>query len=334
MPKDKARPADKRESSDLRGGLTHRTTLDPYRKPKQPRGQKSDHGLTFTTSKKPMEEMDDVSRRILQTGGDNETGAGTSIFDPVLCELAYRWFCPPKGLVLDPFAGGSVRGIVASKLGRSYLGVDLRAEQIEANRAQAKKICKGKDPMPKWIEGDSTAIVELIPKSTKADFIFSCPPYADLERYSDDPRDLSTMDYKAFLRAYFNIIAQATAFLKNDRFACFVVGDLRDMDSGVYRGFHAHTIEAFEAAGLHLYNHAILVTAAGSLPMRVGRAFAKSRKLGKTHQDVLFFVKGNPEKATEAIGDVEFGEPAEFATAGESTQYGERVTAEQIGGEL
>src|SRR6185503_17594097 len=100
MPKDKARPADKRESSDLRGALTHRTTLDPYRKPKAARGQKSDHGLTFTTSKKPMEEMDDVSRRILQTGGDNETGAGTSIFDPVLCELAYRWFCPPGGTVL------------------------------------------------------------------------------------------------------------------------------------------------------------------------------------------------------------------------------------------
>ena len=28
---------------------------------------------------------------------------GTSIFDPVLCELAYRWFCPPGGVVLDPF---------------------------------------------------------------------------------------------------------------------------------------------------------------------------------------------------------------------------------------
>lgn len=31
---------------------------------------------------------------------------GTSVFDPVLCELAYRWFSPRGGLVLDPFAGG------------------------------------------------------------------------------------------------------------------------------------------------------------------------------------------------------------------------------------
>ena len=39
---------------------------------------------------------------------------GTSIFDPVLCEIAYRWFCPEGATVLDPFAGGSVRGIVAA----------------------------------------------------------------------------------------------------------------------------------------------------------------------------------------------------------------------------
>ena len=38
-------------------------------------------------------------------------GGGTSVFDPFLCELAYRWRCPPGGAVLDPFAGGSVRGL-------------------------------------------------------------------------------------------------------------------------------------------------------------------------------------------------------------------------------
>lgn len=66
-----------------------------------------------------------------------ETLTGTSVFDPVLCELAYRWFSPADGQVLDPFAGGSVRGIIAAMLGREYRGVDLREEQIEANIAQA-----------------------------------------------------------------------------------------------------------------------------------------------------------------------------------------------------
>ena len=49
------------------------------------------------------------------TGTEN-MAPGTSIFDPVLCELVYRWFCPSKGKILDPFAGGSVRGIVAAHL--------------------------------------------------------------------------------------------------------------------------------------------------------------------------------------------------------------------------
>ncbi len=48
---------------------------------------------------------------------DAPTASGTSIFDPVLCEIAYRWFCLQGGTVLDPFAGGSGRGIVASRLG-------------------------------------------------------------------------------------------------------------------------------------------------------------------------------------------------------------------------
>lgn len=61
-------------------------------------------------------------------------GSNTSIFDPVICELMYRWFCPDGGHILDPFAGGSVRGIVASVLGRKYTGVDLRRDQVVDNQ--------------------------------------------------------------------------------------------------------------------------------------------------------------------------------------------------------
>lgn len=259
-------------------------------------------GLVFGEMK-----MDDGSARTL---------TGTSIFDPVLCELAYRWFCPAGGLVIDPFAGGSVRGIVASKLGRGYIGVDLRPEQVAANREQADRICQA--PSPEWIEGDSVDITRLI-GDRRGDFLFSCPPYADLERYSDDPRDLSTMDYEVFVEAYRAIIAASAGVLKEDRFACFVVGDVRDK-AGLYRNFPGHTIEAFTDAGMRLYNEAILVTQAGSLPVRAGRQFETSRKLGKTHQNCLVFVKGDPRKATAACGPVEFGE---IGAGGEDSEFGE-----------
>jgi DNA modification methylase len=245
-------------------------------------------------------------------GGDAWQGSetsGTSIFDPVLCELAYSWFCPPGGTVLDPFAGGSVRGIVASRLGRQYIGVELRPEQVDANRAQGDELCR--DLPPVWHTGDSRNI-DRICADVDADFVFSCPPYADLEVYSDDPADLSTLAYDEFIAAYREIIAKACSRLKDDRFACFVVGDVRDK-RGNYYNFVGDTVEAFKSAGLHYYNEAILVTSVGSLPIRAGRQFASGRKLGKTHQNVLIFVKGDGKRATQACGPVEIVMPEETA---------------------
>lgn len=236
---------------------------------------------------------------------------GTSIFDPVVCELAYRWFCPPTGGVLDPFAGGSVRGIVASLLGRSYTGIDLSAPQIAANEEQAGEILRGDSPRPTWIVGDSRHLNALLPEGS-FDLLFSCPPYFDLEIYSDDEADLSNAgDYAAFIAAYRDILRAAVGRLRDDRFAVLVVGDVRDK-RGMYRNFVADTIAAMRDAGLALYNDAVLLTSIGSLSIRVGRQFSATRKLGKAHQNVLVFVKGDGRKATEACGDVEVEMPEEI----------------------
>ena len=234
--------------------------------------------------------------RALEPAGDEETASGTSIFDPVLTELAYRWFCPPGGVILDPFAGGSVRGIVAAVLGYQYTGVELRPEQVAANRAQAAAICP--DAPPVWLTGDSAAVLPGC--GVAADFAFSCPPYGDLEIYSDFAEDLSAMPHAAFLESYREIIALTCAQLKPDRFAAFVVGDFR-CKKGFYRNFVGETVAAFEAAGARYYNEAILVTAVGSLPIRVGKQFAAGRKLGKTHQNMLVFCNGDPKKAVAAF---------------------------------
>lgn len=229
---------------------------------------------------------------------------GTSIFDPVLAELAYRWFSPENGIILDPFAGGSVRGIVATKTNRQYIGCDLRQEQIDANREQAATITP--DNQPIWHCTDSRNI-DRVCKGVQADMIFSCPPYADLEVYSDDPKDLSTLPYDDFVASYREIIAKACSLLKPDSFACFVVGDVRDK-KGNYYNFVGDTIKAFIDAGLSYYNEAILVTPVGTLPLRAGRTFAATRKLGKTHQNVLVFLKGDARKAVARCGECDFGE--------------------------
>ena len=249
--------------------------------------------------------------------------SGTSIFDPVVCEIAYRWFCPPGGLILDPIAGGSVRGIVASKLGRQYIGHELREEQVAANRAQGSELCGDDEHPPAWIAGDSLNIDKTC-ADLDADMVFSCPPYADLERYSDDPRDLSTMAYADFRAPYFAIIAKACARMREDRFACFVVGEVRDK-KGNYIDFVGDTVQAFRDAGLHYYNEAILVTAAGSLPIRAGKQFSSGRKLGKTHQNILVFVKGDGKRAATACGTVEISDDCFAAAEAEASGYGEEL---------
>jgi hypothetical protein len=527
---------DSRQTASLRGGLLFGTTLHPY-DGASPSGDRMGNPRVNSVFGPP------------EDAGTAASQSGTSIFDPVLCELAYRWFCPPGGTILDPFAGGSVRGIVAARLGRAYTGIDLRPEQLAANDAQwtqigggpagapallapprvescgdlrivrddevpggskvrallrvlptfpaeelvyaspaagfaqialalaaqmtgkratifvahrktlhpctaaarqagarieevpagylsnvqakARAYCAttgaelvpfgldappylealaqmaretgehpnevwcvagsgvlaralrqawptahlcvvviGKAPTlpednihvyqapeafeqdarqpppfascghydakawqfvtqhatpgalfwnvageapldaapsrvcaPRWLVGDSQAL-DTLPLDPAYDFVFTCPPYADLEQYSDDPRDLSVMDFPAFLGAYRTILAQALARLKADRFACVVVGDVRAPD-GSYRNLVSETIAAGQAAGATLYNEAILVTAVGSLPLRAGIPFVATRKLGKTHQNVLVFVKGDARRATEACGPVE-----------------------------
>lgn len=431
--------------------------------------------------------------RFYQREDDPETG--TSIFDPVLSEVLLSWFCPKDGAVLDPFAGGSVRGIVSGFLGHSYTGIDLSADQISANQAQAKEILSPADPvkkdqgktepikvkisarmaklkfngcdpdyirnvchasccqsstsptgtmitinpfeedkikaiggvvidgllqprsgekvcpfktkdhlcslhftenkpfgciaspftlnnnntlivrnryrllkcyddgnkipaykafrasldlifgkeeaericasldksdddvtayikpdifdilvvndeikhgkqpsesqgssLPNWIIGDSQNLDNLIPADQAFDFILSCPPYHDLEQYSQDPADLSNMSWDQFSEAYTKIIGKAVSRLREDRFAAFVVGEIRHQKGGgFYKGLIPLTIAAFEAAGARFYNDMILITAIGSLPIRIGKQFVGNRKICKTHQNILLFYKGNPD---------------------------------------
>ncbi len=213
--------------------------------------------------------------------------SGTSIFDPVLCEIVYNWFCPESGTVFDPFAGGSVRGVVAEKLGRKYIGIDLSQQQIDANRMNADKmgVC------PAWYCDDSRNADEYVQDET-ADLVFSCPPYHNLEKYSNHPLDLSNMNYTDFLQAYREIISISCRKLKENRFAVFVVGDIRN-SKGAYRDFIGDTKRAFADCGLCLYNAMVLLNQYGTAPMRAGNGFKASRKLAKVHQNVLVFYKGD-----------------------------------------
>lgn len=212
-----------------------------------------------------------------------------SIFDPALTELMYKWFCPEGGTILDPFAGGSVRGVVAQKLGYKYTGIELRQEQVDSNIEQAKTILEP-DNQPTWICGDSDKILDTL-QDKEYDFIFSCPPYFDLEVYSDLEDDLSNMDWFNFKDKYHEIIKKSFSLLKNGGYAVFVVGDIRDK-KGDYLDFIGETKKSFMAidVGGKLYNDMIYLQPIGSASLYASNAF-KNKKVAKIHQNVLCFRK-------------------------------------------
>ena len=172
----------------------------------------------------------------------------------------------------------------------------LSEQQIETNKGKLAQIGVDITP-PSYIVGDSTDVIPTIKE--KVDLIFSCPPYFDLEVYSDKANDLSNAaSYDAFMAAYRDIITKSVGLLKDNRFAVFTVGDIRDAKC-FYRGFVNDTIASFEAAGAHLYNDIILVNSLATAGVRA-RKQMQNRKVVKVHQNVLAFFKGDPKEISSA----------------------------------
>jgi DNA modification methylase len=233
---------------------------------------------------------------------------GVSIFDPVLCEVAYRWFNIEGGKILDPFCGGSVRGIVAAKLGYEYFGIDLREEQIKANQENAVQVLGENIIYPSWRCGDSAKIQEIASDYT-ADLIFTCPPYFDLEVYSDKKEDLSNMSYNDFIISYKNIIDKSCELLKENRFAIFVIGEVRSKE-GNYLPFISDTIQIFQESGLKLYNSMIVAKPIGNAAMRAAK-YMNQRKVCLVHENMLVFYKGDMKKIKLNFPKLDFSQLAE-----------------------
>lgn len=244
--------------------------------------------------------------QVLHTGPGSRmhgkiSGKGGSVFDAVLAEACISWFSPVGGRILDPMAGGPTRGVVAGTLGRDYMGIDLLDSQVDHNCEFAKGWPHLRGDV-RWAAGDARQVLPNL--GGGFDYAFTCPPYWRLERYSDDPRDLSAMSLPDYLDAHRRIIGMAAWQLADDTFATWVVGDLRDSSGHLCR-LPWHTIDAFEASGMRLVNDQVLVTPVGSLFWNLARSWRSTRSATRTHQYVLTFVKGDRRKAVDRIREAE-----------------------------
>lgn len=224
---------------------------------------------------------------------------GASILDPALSELVLTWFTPHKGAkVFDTFAGDTVFGYVAGKLGHDFTGIELRKEQTDFNNERTRELTA------RYITDDGRNVDKYIGEGTQ-DLYFSCPPYYDLEVYSDDPNDASNQDtYEDFYKILDEAFAKAIKCLAPNRFAVVVVGNTRDKKTGGYYNFVGDVIRTFTENGMHLYNDMILIDPVGSAGIRA-RPSMEHRKVVKVHQNVLVFYKGDQRQIKSIFPTVE-----------------------------
>tara|TARA_R110000803_G_scaffold45268_2_gene95424 strand:- start:353 stop:1615 length:1263 start_codon:yes stop_codon:yes gene_type:complete len=226
------------------------------------------------------------------------TNNGVSLLDPVLAEIANKWFGLDNCNTFDCFAGDSVFGYISDALGNTFTGIELRQEQTDLNNQRLK------GSKSKYICDDGQNVLKHI-KEDSQDLLFSCPPYFDLEVYSDLKNDASNQkEYKDFLQILDNAFTGALKCLKNNRFAVIVVGDIRDKQ-GFYYGFADDVKNIFIRNGAKLYNEMIIAESIGTLPQRVGR-YMHNRKVGKCHQNVLVFYKGQPKEIKKIYKKLDF----------------------------
>lgn len=225
--------------------------------------------------------------------------AGVSLLDPVMAELVCRWFGLESCKSFDCFAGDSVFSYVSAHLGNEFVGIELRPEQAQLNNERtegmaARYICDDGQNVAKHINADSQ------------DLLFSCPPYFDLEHYSDLENDASNQkSYNDFIQILHNAFTAAIGCLKENRFAVIVVGDVRDKSTGFYYDFCGDIKRIFKDGGMSLYNEIILIETGASTALRASR-YMESRKVAKMHQNILVFYKGKTKDIKKHYKKIEY----------------------------
>ena len=62
-----------------------------------------------------------------------------AVFPESICERVIKFGCPPGGIVLDPFCGTGTTLVVAKRLGRRWIGIEIYEEYAKIARERVSK---------------------------------------------------------------------------------------------------------------------------------------------------------------------------------------------------
>jgi len=238
-------------------------------------------------------------RRLL--GEDGHTGTRTetmradhdsvytgthSVFPAPLVEWVLLRYAPSGSRILDALAGGPPRAVVAAIMGYEYVGFDIRQEQIDENLKLLTEMDLHNSV--DYYLGDGCLLQPAFPMG-EFDCALTCPPYWNLEKYSDLPNDLSNAkSYTDFDLSMQKCAKAHRPHMKPGAFVCIVVGPFRDKKTGELIDFPAHTVMNFQDAGFIYWQQIVLSKNFASAAKRSTNAW-KGHKLVPAHEFLLVF---------------------------------------------
>lgn len=179
-------------------------------------------------------------------------------FIPQIPHQLMRRYTKRGDWVLDTFAGSGTTLIEGQRLGRHVLGVELQNRMVNHIKKIIVKEQNRYNVTIEVVEGESSTIdyEALLAKyeQKSVQLIIMHPPYYDIIKFSDDPRDLSNASStEGFLSMMGAVISNAAKVLERGRYLAIVIGDkylkgdwiplgFQTMNAALERGFSLKSI--------------------------------------------------------------------------------------------
>lgn len=190
-----------------------------------------------------------------------------------LCKRVIELFTHKGQLVLDPFVGSGTTLVAASDLSRNAVGFDLQKSYIDLcvsrlaansnlfNDANQVAIQDDARKIPLYLEPESVALIWTSPpyanllnrkRKNKSRRNRKNEQYGKVEQYSQDPRDLGTMELEVYTRAMGDIFESLLPLLKPKAHCVINVPDMWWENERIT--IHVALIEELRRRGYELRN--------------------------------------------------------------------------------
>jgi len=163
-------------------------------------------------------------------------------FIPQIPQQMMKRYTKKGEWVLDTFAGSGTTLIEAQRLGRNSIGIELQPDIVETANNLIKSEPDKFGTINEVVEGDSGKIdykdVLTKHRQKSVQLLIMHPPYFDIIKFSNNPKDLSNAEsVDDFLAMMSKIVSRASEVLDKGRYFALVIGDKYSKGEWIPLGF-------------------------------------------------------------------------------------------------